>query len=386
MAISITSRMHNKNLNIFNCNEVEYIKSMPKQLISEFKKKNYLLMHFNAYQHSLPLEDLVDAYLAAKGILSPNIKQNKNNIINLSTRNFLPKYIEVDELSIEQKIWDILIVANAVRYKNIDRLKTILEKIHTHGKSVKVLIIAPRENVIFNHAKWYSNLQNDFASKKTYPSIVDIVSVIRPTSADLYPLSRQTIFTFMKLSKFLFVPSDSEGECRVINEALSVGTPVICFSHLEGAGQDYLNTNNSIKLHWPNCNVEDILSGIDHYSKFKVEGHPDFDSATNKSKLLQAVNQTFNEKFQVADLKDLDLSMALAGHINKDDCGTISSYYKMYTYFLKNTFEYKLNYTLAAYYRYRDIKLSLKKYFFITLSVTIFYKNKFIRTINFKTG
>lgn len=379
MAIVITKRNNSKNIIVFNTMEAKFFDWMPKKLITLVKKKYYFFMHTNSYEVELPAVNFMDGYLAAKGTLHESIRFSKQ-VVHLSARNFLPLPPEID---ISKKIWDLVIVANCVRYKNISRVKEIMNQATKNGKNLKILIVNTRPNLVLNKASWYSDLGVDFSSKNSYPHVVDIVTGLRPSKDELYPLSRDAIYTFMQLSKFTFLPSDTEGESRVIHESLNVGTPVVIFSHLLGGGTDYLTPNNSILLNWPLLDCSELLDGIANYEKFKIIRNDDFNPVISINKLVHSLNQLLRENFIVSDFESFDFSMGFAGHINEEGKKTITNYAGFYKYLLMIEKE-KISKRHLFLFKTMDLKNYLNKLMGIIFHNALYYFKIFVGINNFK--
>ena len=257
-------------------------------------KKIYLLgLHIGCwFPKNKKIPNYVDFILS-----SPNQIEEKNikNLIPYNSRNFLPTYFDpfnnkeknilyesikifnshsktkvddniynqIEKLK-EDKFWDIITVAKPHHVKKLDIFLQQIKQVLEIDKSIKVLIISPIAPNEYKHKDHHHDLEkiiiNDFTLEQQ-----NNFTLLRPECGTNEGIDNKYIFPFYQWSKIFCFFTEYEGESRVAHEALCSGLPVVCFKHLKGGANEYLDNTNSIQFDKYDEAYKSILECLKNY-------------------------------------------------------------------------------------------------------------------------
>jgi glycosyltransferase involved in cell wall biosynthesis len=209
---------------------------------STLKKINsqYLIgVHFGWEQLDYPTIPNIDFYMG--GPTTVTFKNREEvHYIPLDGSSFIPTFFYCEEGKNHPKIWDIIMVARDVRWKNLDLFLKSIRKLYDQGKHYKTLLLIPSNN----------DFATDNDSSKTYVELMDDYQQMFSYKERGWftILKTHTRMPFYHLSKVFALFSRSEGGSRVISEALLGGLPVVVYDGLTGGGKDFLNDENSVQF------------------------------------------------------------------------------------------------------------------------------------------
>ena len=178
------------------------------------------------------------------------ININSNLKTELSCINFYKK--ELFEQYYHKKNYDICSIARFSSIKKIDLTIDIYKNLLKINPNLKLLLIAtyPKSNVEVISSKEDRYVQSTLYKIKHSLSHDDKKKIDFICSAeDLFgnfPLTDNTIYNLISLSKNLLLTSHQEGHARVIIEALCLNTKIIFSEKLKSGINKYLNKNNSL--------------------------------------------------------------------------------------------------------------------------------------------
>lgn len=211
--------------------------------INELRKNYFIGVHFGWHHTEFPELEFADFLMAGKGTIDFTPPSHIVEI-PLNSRNFISS--RFDDLNYNKKFWDIICVARAARFKNLDLLLKSVKKLNqTEGKFHKVLLIIP-PNANENPKTFYTNIVEDYYNwfEETERNQITIMKLSKDLS--LLGMPQDSLIHFYNASKVFTLFSEKEGESRVIAEALLCGLPVVVKSDLEGGGRDFLNKKNAV--------------------------------------------------------------------------------------------------------------------------------------------
>ena len=240
-------------------------------------KKNFLIgLHIGCWfaKHK-NIPKYIDFILS-----SPNQVEEKNlkNLIPYNSRNFLPTYFdpfinkekkilyesikifnlhsktkvgeniynEIEDLK-EDKFWDIITVAKPHHVKKLDIFLKEIKKVLEINNTIKILIIspiAPNERKYKDH---HHNLEKIITNDFTIEQQKNF-TLLRPECGTNEGIDNIHIYPFYQWSKVFCFFTEYEGESRVAHEALCCGLPIVCFKHLKGGANEYLDNTNSVQF------------------------------------------------------------------------------------------------------------------------------------------
>ncbi len=207
------------------------------------RKKYFIGVHFGWHHTEFPELEFADFIMAGEGTV--DFTPPKHILeIPFNSRNFISH--RFDDLAYNQKFWDIICVARAARFKNLDLLLKAIKRLNeTTGKYHKALLIIP-PNKNENPKSFYTNIIEDYYNwfEEAERNNITIMKLSKDLS--LLGMPQNSLIHFYNASKVFTLFSEKEGESRVIAEALLCGLPVVVKADLEGGGRDFLNKENAV--------------------------------------------------------------------------------------------------------------------------------------------
>ncbi len=214
-----------------------------KKAFEELREQYFIGVHFGWYHTEFPELQYADFLMASDGTIDFQPPQHCYHI-PLNSRNFISERFK--DMSYNHKFWDIICVARAARFKNLDLLLQSIKKLNQHtGKHHKVLLIIP-PNKSEDPNKFYTTIINDYYNWFEEEERNNITIMKLSKDLSFLGMPQNSLIHFYNSSKIFTLFSEQEGESRVIAEALLCGCPVVVKSDLEGGGRDFLNENNSV--------------------------------------------------------------------------------------------------------------------------------------------
>ena len=216
------------------------------RFVKEFealRKKYFIGVHFGWHHTEFPELKYADFLMAGKGTVDFTPPAHILEI-PMNSRNFISHRFA--DMNYNEKFWDIICVARAARFKNLDLLLKSIKKLNeTEGKFHKVLLIIP-PNANENPKQFYTEIIEDYYNWFTEEERNQITIMKLSKDLSLLGMPQNTLIHFYNASKVFTLFSEKEGESRVIAEALLCGLPVVVKSDLEGGGRDFLNPENAV--------------------------------------------------------------------------------------------------------------------------------------------
>lgn len=217
----------------------------------EALKKNYLIgVHFGWEQTNYPTIPNVDFYMGGPSTVTFE-KPEEITYIPLDGSSFIPSFFNCELGKSHPKVWDILMVARDVRWKNLDLFLHSIRKLFDQGKNYKTLLLIPSNNDIETDNdpnKTYVELMDDYQRMFSYEERGWFSILKTHTRMPFLGIGQEQLSKFYHLSKVFALYSKAEGGSRVISEALLGGLPVVVYKNLTGGGKDFLNESNSIQF------------------------------------------------------------------------------------------------------------------------------------------
>ena len=260
------------------------------RFIKEFealREKYFIGVHFGWHHTEFPELKYADFFMAGKGTVDFTPPEHILEI-PMNSRNFISHRFA--DMNYDQKFWDIICVARAARFKNLDLLlKSIKELNKTEGKFHKVLLIIP-PNSSEDPTKFYTTIIEDYYNWFSEEERNQITIMKLSKDLSLLGMPQNSLIHFYNASKVFTLFSEKEGESRVIAEALLCGLPVVVKSDLEGGGRDFLNSDNAV-----------------YFDTFET-AHLAFKTALDKHEVLQkgttSLKKDLRDDYTIPVLKD----------------------------------------------------------------------------------
>jgi glycosyltransferase involved in cell wall biosynthesis len=273
------------------------------------KTKYFLAMHWGFFRQGVANVSWIDFHLAAEGTLSL-APSDTTPVIRLCSRNFLPGFFRKTD---SPKIWDILNVSRPAKFKNIPQFFSAVKAMYEKGFLTEVLLLCVAEKTEPELYKTY--LEMFSATEREH-----FVFLMTLSGNNAFPLSRQRMAELYNDSRILTLFSDSEGESRVIAEALCCGTPVVAKKHLTGGGRDYLDESNSRLFETPQEAAETFIDMLENYEKYNFDPtrlQSELHEEPSIAKLEVELRRVFSRHGAVFDgpLKTEELDRNLPSHI-----------------------------------------------------------------------
>ncbi|MBJ41768.1 MAG: hypothetical protein CMJ80_00465 [Planctomycetaceae bacterium] len=226
--------------------------------------------------------------------------------IPLNSRNFLPDFFQQTDTT---KYWDVLCVSTNAPYKNLNYFVQSIRALYDHEVFVKVLLIAfaTSWDELKTDSEYYKiveDYENNFSMKeKEFFTLMRLSPEYKGMG-----MSMKTIAHFYNSSKVFAMLSASEGESRVIHEALACGLTVVCFAGLTGGGRDYLSEENSCQFADYNDLPNTLVKAVNRYNaghRFDTHEVSQHLLAQNTLPILKEyfcdLYSQYNEAFDTAD-------------------------------------------------------------------------------------
>ena len=214
-----------------------------EKALAELRRRYLIGVHFGWHHTEFPELQYADFLMASQGTIDFQPPAHCFHI-PLNSRNFISERFA--DLDYNHKFWDIICVARAAKFKNLDLLLKAVKRLNKKtGKYHKVLLIIP-PNVSEDTSKFYTTIINDYYNWFDEEERNHITIMKLSKDLSFLGMPQNSLTHFYNSSKIFTLFSEKEGESRVIAEALLCGCPVVVKSDLEGGGRDFLNENNSV--------------------------------------------------------------------------------------------------------------------------------------------
>lgn len=296
-------------------NYVDFIMSSPNQME---KKYNTYLIPYNS-RNFLPL------------YFDPIVNKNKTTLIN--SINIFKKFskIEISKNIItdiksnkNDKYWDIITIAKPHHVKKLDIFLREIKKVYKTNNNLKILIIsaiAPNE---YKHPNHHHNLEKiiktDFTEEQQ-----NLITLLRPECGTNEGIDNIHIFPFYQWSKIFCFFTEFEGESRVAHEALCCGLPIVCYKHLKGGANEYLNNTNSRQFDCYDNAHKSIIDCLNNYNHLNVN-YKDMLLLLREDKSINLIKKEFTNIYKKNNMEfdniliDYDqLHFRLPGHYYYDE-------------------------------------------------------------------
>lgn len=160
-------------------------------------------------------------------------------LIPLAACNFVPEYFKPSE---NEKFWDILYVARAVRFKNIPDFFQSVRKLYDSDKKYRVLFICPIPTY-----KWKDRKSTFYNVREVYDEMFseeekDFFTLLTTNYRDPFPFDKETLAYFFRSSRIFVHASNREKQGRVAGYAWACGMPVVGLSCIGMPLPDKLKT------------------------------------------------------------------------------------------------------------------------------------------------
>lgn len=223
MACIIKSPTENsKGVVVFTDLERDQIISKDKILCEKILslKNNWLVgMHHNWTRFDSDCNHIFDFAMYLKDNYS-----GKLPLVPFAACNFAPKFFKS---TTEEKFWDILYVARAVKFKNIPEFLQSIRKLYDLGRKYRVLFICPvppykwsdRKNILRNIRKIYDEMFNEEEK--------DFFTLLTTNFRNPFPFDLETLAHFYRVSRVFVHTSNKEKQGRAVGYAWACGMPVV---------------------------------------------------------------------------------------------------------------------------------------------------------------
>ncbi len=194
-----------------------------KKEIEKIKDRWLVGIHHHAHDLFFKYDPLYDFHLAGETDLV-EISGKKFPITNMDCCNFVPSYFNK---STNEKFWDILYVARAVRFKKIPDFFYAIRKLYDQGHMYRVLLISPIDEADSTRGRYaYSNIRGlyDEMFSKEEQKLFNFMTL---NFNYPYPFDMPTLAHFYKSSKIFLHSADDERRCRVAAYGWAAGMPVV---------------------------------------------------------------------------------------------------------------------------------------------------------------
>lgn len=221
-----------------------------KTTIEKIGKKYFIGVHFGWEQTNYPTIPNIDFFMGGPSTVT-FAKPEEVNYIPLDGSSFIPSFFSCKLGKEHPKLWDILMVARDVRWKNIDLFIKSIRHLYDEGKYYKTLLLIPSNNDIETDSdpnKTYVELMDDYQKMFSYKERGWFSILKTHPRMPFLGIGQEQLSKFYHLSKVFALYSKAEGGSRVISEALLSGLPVVVYKGLTGGGKDFLNDSNSVQF------------------------------------------------------------------------------------------------------------------------------------------
>src|SRR3989344_4608707 len=194
--------------------------NLQKKILS-LKSKWVVGMHHNWVTFDSPYNHIFDFAMYLPSYTG------KLPLVPFVATNFAPEFFKP---SSNEKFWDILYVARAVKFKNIPDFFQCIRSLYDQGKKYRVLFICP-----IPPYKWINRRNHFYEIRKVYDEMFseeekDIFTLLTIDYRDPSPFDLETLAHFYKSSKIFVHASNKEKQGRAVGYAWSCGMPVVGLS------------------------------------------------------------------------------------------------------------------------------------------------------------
>ncbi|GAB5539366.1 MAG: hypothetical protein Salg2KO_14690 [Salibacteraceae bacterium] len=288
--------------------------------INRISEKYFIGVHFGWIHHNFPSFDIVDFHMGSPTTVSFE-DQDSANFIPLDGSSFIPSFFHIEQPKDHLKLWDIIMVARDVRWKNLDIFLKTIRKIYDNGHKTTVLLVVPSGSAVDNNTHvTYTELLDDYADMFSYEERERFTVLKTHPNMPFLGLAQKQIAHFYHLSKTFALFSEEEGGSRVVSEALLAGLPVVVKSNLTGGGKDFLNASNSVFFDDFDQADEALLKAVDNWKTLNTDNE-EVRKLTHERNSIESLKQYFvnlyesnGQNFDGALLNTDRLSFRLNAH------------------------------------------------------------------------
>jgi len=230
-----------KGIFVITHKEIDVFNNLPQEILNCY----YIGVHYGsaAYLYGARKQAYQDFCMGAQSTVS--FVGEEAFRIPYNSRAFTPSYFSEDKTI--PKHWDIINVSRNSHIKRLDDFLKAIRILYDKGNYLNVLLVVPscHKEKPSSHFVDIVKVYNKMFTRKERESF----TLMRLSSElGFLGMSASTVAHLYKSSKAFCLLSSSEGESRVIHEALLCGLPVVCYAGLTGGGRDYLNKTNSCQF------------------------------------------------------------------------------------------------------------------------------------------
>lgn len=199
-------------------------KKLENKNLNKLKKKYFIGIHWGASEDNIIKNNQIDFHLSLPGLIPEKIIP-KNEIIELTTRNFLSRDYKNNHL---EKNYDIITIGRKVKAKRYLEFFLIIKKVMENKPDLKVMIVAP---------------EDEKPKKSTFDYLFEenfneIFSEDEKKNFTIYSsnkfLGRKEIIKLLNKSKVFLFTSIREGVAKVTGEAALCGLKILVFKNFRG--------------------------------------------------------------------------------------------------------------------------------------------------------
>lgn len=179
-------------------------------------------LHHNLIDCRSDLNKIFDFAMSSPGQYNGDLP-----LVPFAACNFAPEYFHPSQ---NEKFWDILFVARAIKFKKVNEFLQCIRKLYDLRKKYRVMFICPiprykwmdRKTVVYNIREIYDGM---FSEEEK-----DLFTLLTADYREPFPFDRTTLAHFYKSSRIFVHSSKRETQGRVGCYAWASGMPVVGFS------------------------------------------------------------------------------------------------------------------------------------------------------------
>ncbi|QQR90846.1 MAG: glycosyltransferase [Myxococcales bacterium] len=286
-------------------------------LLKRLKERYVIGMHWGWYVPNAQHPPYVDFHLAFEDTVQFHGEVSPRRL-RFNSSSFTPSYFS--RRPEVPKQWDIISVTRTAKFKNTDQLFHCLRLVFNQRPNTRALVICvgPPGKPATHHnelPELYMRLFNREEREQ--------FSFIYVRTKGLFPVSRRDIAYFYNSSRVFTLFSDTEGQSKVIKEAMLCGLPVVAKAHLKGGGQQFFNSKNSRTFTTIEEGADCFIDLLNNYKQVEVDTEG-LASETSETYTVPKFERALRELFAELELPFegklyLDnLGQRLPSHVSSD--------------------------------------------------------------------
>jgi glycosyltransferase involved in cell wall biosynthesis len=273
-------------------------------------------LHHNWHDYKFNYNPLFDFSMAGEEDLK-EVSGKKFPLLPMDACNFVSESFKPSN---NEKFWDILYIARAVKFKKIPEFFECVKKMYNNGKKYRILFICPmppykrseQKTVFYEIREVYSKLFNEEEQK--------LFTLLTMNYRYPFPLDIETLSHFYKSSKVFVHFADNERRCRVASQAWASGLPVVGMSCV---GSLLPKEIRVVPYFYDVDKYENfdakIIEAVENFKITGVNGAKEyFDLQKSKERLLNELRKIFENKkldFDGNKIFDENLDLRLGRHV-----------------------------------------------------------------------